>query len=283
MYKVHNMELNLNLNEYSFSDLLTLFKITELNPTTLKEAYKLTLYTHPDKSGLDKEYFIFFSKAFKLLNKVFRIHNKKEAFDTRKSNIPTDNVNNILSQENFSEVFNSMFDKLQNIDEQQQFGYDEWLRTHKVTEQEKVQNMNNLHSSIEQKKKELAIVHNQEDVVTINDSGYSITREKLENYDSTIFSKLPYQDLKKACTETIIPVSSSSISFQNRSVNEYQRSRKISEKQYIDNSEEYMKNKIHSDKQDNLEQLYKLTQQYENEIKNQELWWSYMKQIKNDI
>ena len=277
-----NMELNLNLNEYSFSDLLHLFKITELNSTTLKEAYKLTLYTHPDKSGLDKMYFIFFSKAFKLLNKVFRVYHKKDTFESKTTNIPMEYIHDILNQENFSDVFNHMFDKLQNIDEQQQFGYDNWLKTNTVEEQENVQNMKQVHAKMEDKKKELAMIHNQ-GVLAISDSGYSITREKLDNYDSGIFSKLPYQDLKKACTETIIPVSSSSISPRNRNVCDYQRNRELSEKHYVDNSEAYIKNKIYYEEQENLEQLYALTQQFENENKNQELWWSYMKQIKNDI
>lgn len=280
--EIQYMELNLNLNEYSLSDLLTLFKISELNEKTLKDAYKLTLYTHPDKSGLDKMYFIF-SKAYKLLNTVFRIYENKDTFEQPKSDISVEQVHYILNQENFSEVFNNMFNKLQNIDAEQEFGYEEWLKTHKVKTTEKVDNIKHLHSNIDERKRQLAIVHNQDNIMTINECGYSITREILKNYDSTIFSKLPYQDLKKACTETLIPVSSCLVSSQNKNVHDYQRNRELSKQHYVDNSKAYLKHKLLSDKQEKLEQLYKLTHQFENEKKNQELWSSYMKQIKNDI
>ena len=36
--------------------------------------------------------------------------------------------------------------------------------------------------------------------------GYNLVREKVSNYSSGLFSKLPYEDFKKAHTETVIPV-----------------------------------------------------------------------------
>jgi len=277
------MEFNFDLSEYSFSDLLNLFKINELNSSTLKSAYKLTLYTHPDKSGLDKMYFIFFSKAFKLLNKVYNIANKKDSFKANNFNIPLDQIENILTQENFSDIFNTMFDKLNYADEEQSFGYGDWIKSSKIEKHEKVNNIEKMHSNIEEKKRELAIIDTQDNVHTINNTGYSITRQKLDNYDSTIFSKLPYQDFKRACTQTLIPVSSSNISSYNQNVHEYKKKREILKTQYIDNSESYMNRKRNAETQENLEQVYKLAQQFENEKSNQELWWSHMKQIKNDI
>ena len=55
--------LDLNLNNYNFDELRDLFGLTDdFNMTGLKRAYKMVLMTHPDKSGLDKEYFYFLAK-----------------------------------------------------------------------------------------------------------------------------------------------------------------------------------------------------------------------------
>ena len=45
---------NLNIQNYSYEDLLQLFDIQQLNKQSLKYAYKSVIKTHPDKSGLDK-------------------------------------------------------------------------------------------------------------------------------------------------------------------------------------------------------------------------------------
>ena len=39
--------------------------------------------------------------------------------------------------------------------------------------------------------------------------GYNLNREGLEEYSSGIFSKLNYEDLKKAHTQTVVPVTRS--------------------------------------------------------------------------
>ena len=55
-----NLDLDLDIKNYSYEDLLNLFAIDSLNETNIKSAYKTVLKTHPDKSDLDKNVFIFF-------------------------------------------------------------------------------------------------------------------------------------------------------------------------------------------------------------------------------
>jgi hypothetical protein len=56
--------IDLNLDNYELTDLLTLFKLEyDFIESDLKNAKKIVLKTHPDKSNLPKEYFLFFSKA----------------------------------------------------------------------------------------------------------------------------------------------------------------------------------------------------------------------------
>ena len=55
------MDIDLNIDNYDLNDVLKLFKMPyHFSEKELKQAKKIVLKTHPDKSGLDKEYFLFF-------------------------------------------------------------------------------------------------------------------------------------------------------------------------------------------------------------------------------
>ena len=69
----HSHNIDLNIDNYSLEDLLSLFKIDSIDSVeNLSHAKSIALKMHPDKSGLDKEYFLFFSKL---------IHNDPFGFD----------------------------------------------------------------------------------------------------------------------------------------------------------------------------------------------------------
>ena len=58
--------LDLNFDNYSLEDILNLFNLSpNFGEFELKNAKKMVLMTHPDKSKLDPEVFLFFSKAYK--------------------------------------------------------------------------------------------------------------------------------------------------------------------------------------------------------------------------
>ena len=48
----------------------------------LKNAKKIVLKTHPDKSKLDKKYFLFFSSAYKILFQLYNFKNRIESKNT---------------------------------------------------------------------------------------------------------------------------------------------------------------------------------------------------------
>ena len=57
------MDVDLNIDNYNFDDLLNLFGLKmKFSEDDLKKAKRSVLMTHPDKSGLDKQYFMFFTK-----------------------------------------------------------------------------------------------------------------------------------------------------------------------------------------------------------------------------
>ena len=71
--------LDLNIENYELNYILNLFKMpTNFSENDLKDAKKIVLKTHPDKSGLQPDYFRFFSKAYKVLYNIWEFKNKRE-------------------------------------------------------------------------------------------------------------------------------------------------------------------------------------------------------------
>ena len=71
-------DLDLNIENYELADLLALFKLDfEFNADDLKRVKKSVMQTHPDKSGLDKTYFLFFSAAYKIIFSVYEFRHKR--------------------------------------------------------------------------------------------------------------------------------------------------------------------------------------------------------------
>ena len=63
-------DIDLNIDNYSLDDLLQLFKLPlDFHEEDLKRAKRLVLMTHPDKSNLKKEVFLFLGKL-KLYSQV---------------------------------------------------------------------------------------------------------------------------------------------------------------------------------------------------------------------
>ena len=88
--------LDLDINNYTLDDLLNLFKL-DYNFTSehLKKAKMVSFMTHPDKSDLDMKYFIFFSQAYDMLEKVFYFRNKRKS-TVRKTYVMNESEKHIL-------------------------------------------------------------------------------------------------------------------------------------------------------------------------------------------
>ena len=66
--------LDLNIDNYNLPDILALFGLPTLfNEDDLKRAKLAVLKTHPDKSQLPKEYFLFFTKAYRIVHQIYTI------------------------------------------------------------------------------------------------------------------------------------------------------------------------------------------------------------------
>ena len=127
--------VDLNLNNYDLDDLLALFNIdANFGKNQLKKCYKMALMTHPDKSGLDRKFFIFFTKAFKLLKQIYTFRLKSSCPLRKKNtdyNMLLDDdgenkelIDKIKTKKNFNKWFNQQFEL---VKEQKDDGYGEWL------------------------------------------------------------------------------------------------------------------------------------------------------------
>lgn len=283
-----DMDMDLDINNYELADILNLFKIPVLfNDKNLRQAKVIVLQMHPDKSKLPKEYFLFFTKAYKMLYEIYKVRfpdakKYKETGFSYSAVIDRElNQNKIKTAHNaedreyhkteeeaykklqkmdsidFNKWFNEKFEKFRMHDDEQDGGYEDWFRN---TNKGDVNNAtgddddadacelgdtwSERNERIERKKKmlrdKMALIETNEimtyDSVGCGGSGgyYGLGREAPREYSSGLFSSLQYEDLKKAHTESVIPVTNED--FMNRkkytSVNEMQLFRDMDKTQY---------------------------------------------------
>jgi hypothetical protein len=298
--------LDLNIEHYQLNDLLDLFKISsDFDENDLKKAKKMVLQTHPDKSQLPPDYFLFFSKAYKMLYGIWEFKNKQskdpaqfEDLDYKKNNEFMDrekkqvlqrflSKNQLNKAENFNQWFNTQFEKNKMESEEQTYGYGDWLRSDEDLDQQKDIHHTQLGEEIEKKKKQLRALIVHQDISELNSflnmGATNLAGEAPDSYSSDLFSQLPYEDLRKAHTETVIPVTMEDYQSVQKfnDVNEYKRHRgrqdttPLSEKQ----AQEYLKNKNRIQDRETTERAYHLAKQMEESKAKQDLYWASMKYL----
>jgi len=266
-------KMDLNIDNYSQTDLYKLFGIDlgrhMLSYEIMKQSKKTVLKTHPDKSGLDSRYFLFFTKAYKRIYAIYEFQNKNRNKTEDKTEY-TDTENNLLLEQlftndktlktpdKFNKWFNEQFDK-HKLEDSTENGYGDWLKS-----DENVDNMEHIlqsqiASEIEKKKKQVQSLTEYKgfDTQYASTFGGSSLMEHKSNYTSgSLFSddNMNYTDLKQAYVESVIPVTQED--YQNmpkfRNLDEYQRHR-----DGVDTSP--------ADKAESLKQLYKENKNQEDE------------------
>ena len=130
--------MDLNLDNYSLKEILTLFDLPEhFTLEQLKHARKKVVAVHPDKSGLDKSYFLFFYNAYSLLETVHKFNQKKN--QNMSKPIPFEDIlasmedsdKKIIAERftknpSFNKEFNSLFETLYIREDD---GHGEWLKS----------------------------------------------------------------------------------------------------------------------------------------------------------
>jgi len=287
-----NLNMDLNINNYELADLLDLFKLDyDFNEEDLKKVKKVVLQTHPDKSPqLDKEYFLFFTEAYKIIYSVYQFR-----YRSTKSNTNTEYyvekdeqqellLKNIRSRPNFNKLFNELFDQYKLNDNELDNGYGDWLKSDEDIDT-RTTSLANMNESFQTKKREIQAMVKMDGIEEYDagSSHYDLTREKPEYYTSALFSQLSYEDLKKAHVESVIPVTHEDYLQRPkyRTVEELQRS---SDYQNITplglgQAKEYLAQKKYGESKNDVHRAFKLAKQDEEARKKNEGWMSHFKKL----
>jgi hypothetical protein len=292
------MEIDFDLANYNLRELLTLFQLNyNFNIDDLKNAKKMVMKLHPDKSGLDKGYFLFYCRAFRIIKNIYDFKNKKqECLNHSNSNVEyladSENekenkllVENLLKKDkkNFHKWFNSTFEKINIIDEERKTGYGNWFQSNEDIDNTETTYIG-MHKKIVEKKNQLSAltkISNIQENTHLSSSIQNLGGDVPDSYSSEIFSKLPFEDLKKAHTETVVPVGDEDynkiLKFNNievlRQYRNSQNMKPMSKKQ----SQQHLQNINEQNEQDSTQLAYKLTQQEEMAEKANKSWWSNLK------
>ena len=223
--KAHNLDIHM----YSLKDLLELFNMDyNMSSDDLKRAKKQVLMTHPDKSKLPAEYFLFYKKAFDIIVKFYNNQNKQSQnitaenttyvptsiSDTNKSTskqITTaiNNLNKKEFQDNFNKLFETNMVKKTNNTRNEWFSKDDQI--YESSDDVNSKNMGQIFDKIKDKQSGMVKYKGVENLVVNSGSGYNLYDD--DDADDTYvtsdpFSKLKFDDLRKVHKdETVLSVS----------------------------------------------------------------------------
>lgn len=339
--------LDLNIENYNLPDILALFNLPTLfNDQDLKRAKMMVLKTHPDKSNLSKDYFLFFTKAYRIVHQIYTIRNpsvkehyterihknvgytaipsmgcvakdtpyipidenmaatagakivdysrvmRKEGFqadttdeyamkthllmkqrldemmNTRGGNgarllstpgeISRTSESKVNKMIEFNKWFNEKFEQYKIKDDEQESGYDAWFRGEDKDAHDETSEAGTWQDKVAILNKQKQELRNKYALVEKIDwehagagagggagggacaGGYDLTRERPQEYSSGIFGNLRYEDLKKAHTESVIPVTEDD--YHNvkkfRNVNDLQTFRDVNRRDFRVNETE---------------------------------------------
>ena len=307
------LDLDLDIRNYDLRDILNLFNMpSAMTEAHMREAKLTVMRTHPDKSGLDKEYFLFFSKAYKILHEVYQVRaglsrqkdmkydDVKEDIDARR-NANSDKLKRMNADE-FNRWFNQTFEQNRLHDEEQDSGYGDWLKSNDAENDEgdedadaelgEGSSWSQRMEQLERRKKRLrdqALVVRSE-VRSFNSvggggNGYGLTRERPEEHSSSGFgSLLAYEDLRKAHTESVIPVTHEDYEAvrKYKNINELQMSRDVDRRTFnYSETESQMARSQQLQTEDDMRRAFKLAQQDEIVRDLNKKWMAQFNAIEN--
>jgi hypothetical protein len=284
--------IDLNIENYDLPDLLALFKLDyEFTAEDLKRVKKTVMQTHPDKSALDKKYFLFFTSAYKIIFSIYEFRHKSSAKQSTEYTVEKDEateyllVHNLQKKPNFNKIFNDLFEKHRLKDDETENGYGAWIQSEENMDTRST-TLSQMNATFEQKKREVKELIPFKEVEELGQSSagqFDLTRDKPEYYTSALFSSLQYEDLKKAHVESVIPVTHDDYlarpKFKN--VMEMQADPTYNDTQplSLDQAKNYLQQRQSYQAQNDVQRAYKLAKQDECARKANQGWMSGFKQI----
>ena len=186
---------------------------------------------------------------------------------------------------NFNKIFNELFEKHRIKDDENETGYGTWIKSNENMDT-RTTTLNQMNATFEQKKKEVKELIPFKEVEELGQSAsghFDLTRDKPEYYSSALFSSLPYEDLKKAHIESVIPVTQDDYLARPKFKNvlemqadpTYNDTKPLS----LDQAKNYLQQRQSYQAQNDVQRAYKLAKQDEVARKANQGWMSGFKQI----
>ena len=293
-------DLDLNLDNYSLRDLLNLFHLeTNYDERDLKKAKSMALKTHPDKSGLDQKIFIFFKNAYDRIEKIYRFKMKKKEkmynaeYNDSLGDITNEGERELLkkvhgkSAKDFNKWFNEMYEKnVKMNDLEKESGYSKWFKSDEDLEENKRVSLNEFGNYFNDKKRrqKALVIHEGVREMSMSSGGANLNRGGVKCYSSSMFSKLPYEDLKKAHTETVVPVTREDFEKRKKynNVNELKQYREAQnvESYSEEQSKMLLRKKREMESEMGVYTAYSLMKESEAAEKSNKSWWRDLKRLK---
>lgn len=251
--------MDLNLDNYSLDDLLRLFKLRpNFSTAELKDAKRIVLATHPDKSGLAKEFFIFYAQAYKTLHQVHRMTTAAgETFEVEADQQKKTLAADFTKMSDFGHKFNALFEKNYVRSAEEEEGYGQWMKS-----------SDDLGSSFESRKREsraLAVAQSE----AYSKSSLSVGH---------LGDGGDYASLKSAYTHgSVIGVSEEDFVARPRSTEELKKQREVR----VDPlsgaaAERVLAEKEETASQTNTRRAFALVQEHERGKRQTEAFWSHL-------
>ena len=200
--------VDLDINNYSLEDLLSLFDLDmSWTVNDLKRAKHSALMTHPDKSRLPSRYFEFFMRAYSELEALTNFRDRSSTKEVSRGEDTVDSgvlrqVEQMTKEGTFSKAFNEMFmehgSSLTEMD--RGHGYADWLASTSAESNESIDDRRSrLRSSQDLTKLPV-------DSMSSCQASMIDSAEGTASFQSSLFSKLGYDDLRQAHEMTVVPV-----------------------------------------------------------------------------
>ena len=326
---VAGSELDLDIDNYNLVDLLGLFQLdATYGAAGLASAKRIVLKLHPDKSRMDSKYFLFYSKAYKILYQLWKfrnVHIDPNATNTvsagggverrereqmiyvsdTASDRDTSGNGELLDRmfhdnsalrkaPEFNRWFNAEFEKAR-VEAANADGYGDWLTEEDDGQAEQVQgSTGQMMSAFTEKKRQACqdvVVHQEVESFyggLGGGMGSDLGGDGGGVYDSAGHSGgggVAYQDLRKAHTETMIPVSDADLARRKAfgSVDEMRRYRTGQDTAPLSATEARQQLSEQSVREDEsaTRRAYRLTKEVEEAEKRSQQFWKNMRMLKD--
>lgn len=254
--------MDLNIEHYSLQELLKLFKLREnFTSAEFKDARRIVHALHPDKCNQDIKYYLFFKKAYSLLESVNSFKHKMEEnvdahltfdeiIDGMADHDKKQIVDSLSTNRNFNKDFNKLFETYYVKEEDN--GYGEWLQSNE-----------DMNASYEDRKRQSrAIV-----VSTISEC-----------------PKDNFTDLKSAYTvNSVLGVSEEDYVQKYKNIQELKRERDMQNLTPLDNEVAHKQLLDQEERESKwaTEQAFKYVQQTEKNKAQQKSFWSHFMTLKH--